>query len=279
MVRPLPLAEQEFAGWRYVSLKPTAADRSDAPPRNDVAEAQHVSRMQSEQGDIGRLRREEKEERQKAAKNVPMEHTFYERRALAMAALASSSSSSASTRYVAPPPPKAPFRSITLALDTTIALGKKAKKLQRTLTGARAVAAVAHARCPFVSSRLPLTLYVPPPVPAPPPFCPCALLFTYVRALPAAMDQKAEQMADQLDTIQWHRTPVVLPSDLRRAKNAAADLSDVTYEQALWRGARRAAVQPVFGMAPAPEEPKVEWRVPLTSLAKARARGEMPMWS
>ena len=184
VVRPLPLAEQEFAGWRYVSLKPTAADRSDAPPRNDVAEAQHVSRMQSEQGDIGRLRREEKEERQKAAKNVPMEHTFYERRALAMAALASSSSSSASTRYVAPPPPKAPFRSITLALDTTIALGKKAKKLQRTLTGARAVAAVAHARCPFVSSRLPLTLYVHPPRTCPSPFLPLRPVI-YLRACAA----------------------------------------------------------------------------------------------
>ena len=71
---------------------------------------------------------------------VPMEHTFYERRALAMAALASSSSTP-SMRYVAPPPPKAPFRSITLALDTTIALGKKAKRLQRSLSGACAVAA------------------------------------------------------------------------------------------------------------------------------------------
>ena len=104
------------------------------------------------------------------------------------------------------------------------------------------------------------------------------------------MDQKAEQMAGELDSIAWHRTPIVLPSDLRRARNAAADFSDVTYEQAVWRGAKRAALQPVFGLAPpATEEPLVDiWRMPLASLAKVRAAAQSealghgdgaPVWS
>ena len=88
------------------------------------------------------------------------------------------------------------------------------------------------------------------------------------------LDAKCERIAGELDSIDWHRSPIVLPSDRRRAEKAAEGvdtaLSEVTYERAVWMGARRAAVTLDRSID---HEPRVEWRLPLSKLEDLRMSG------